>query len=165
MAVRDRPRRGAANRTRQPTDAWLLTDVVTRLRRTLRASIRTEYPWEALPMAQVEILQRLCDEPGLRLGDLATRHHLAANTVSGIVQQLVTAGLAERTTDARDRRAVRLEATALGRKMLADWQAAHERRFAEALQRLSAADRASVLAAVPALDRLVTELERDRPDG
>ncbi|HEX4791752.1 MAG TPA: hypothetical protein VH372_25020, partial [Actinospica sp.] len=30
-------------------DARGLTDVVTRLRRVLRASIRADYPWESLP--------------------------------------------------------------------------------------------------------------------
>jgi len=44
---------------KQTVDAWLLTELVTRLRRVLRASIRTDYPWESLPMAQVELLQRL----------------------------------------------------------------------------------------------------------
>ena len=94
---------------RAAVDAWLLTDIVTRLRRVLRASIRSEYPWEALPMAQVEILQRLRDEPGLRVNDLAARHRLANNTVSVLVQQLVAADLITRTPDPVDRRAVRLQ--------------------------------------------------------
>src|SRR6478736_6814642 len=90
------------------SDAWRLADVIARLRRTLRASIRSDYPWEKLPMAQVEILQRLEDEPGLRVNDIADRHRLAKNTVSQLVQQLVSAGLA-------DRRAVLAALPALGR--------------------------------------------------
>jgi hypothetical protein len=35
------------------SDAWLLTDVITRLRRVLRSSIRSDYPWETLPMAKL----------------------------------------------------------------------------------------------------------------
>ncbi|HZC52091.1 MAG TPA: MarR family winged helix-turn-helix transcriptional regulator [Mycobacterium sp.] len=148
-------------RTRQRTavDAWLLTDIVTRLRRVLRASIRSDYPWEALPMAQVEILQRLGDEPGLRINDLATRHRLANNTVSVLVQQMVVADLITRTTDPADRRAVRLNLTDGGRQMLTEWQGAHERRLESALDRLDSADRSAVLAALPALSRLVDELE------
>jgi len=80
-------------RKRIAIDAWVLTDIVTRLRRVLRASIRSDYPWEKLPMAQIEILQRLHAEPGLRVNDLAERHRLANNTVSVLVQQLVVAGL------------------------------------------------------------------------
>ncbi|HEX2902029.1 MAG TPA: MarR family transcriptional regulator [Jatrophihabitans sp.] len=141
-------------------DAWTLTAVVTRLRRVLRASIRSEYPWESLPMAQVELLQRLADEPGLRLNDLAARHRLASNTVSTLVQQLVTAGLLARRPHPQDRRAVELRLTGDGARVLADWQASHERRFAEAMAGLPAADRRAIGAALPALSRLVDQLER-----
>jgi len=72
-------------------EAWALAEIVTRLRRVLRASVRSEFPWERLPMAQVEILQRLAEEPGLRITDLASRHRLATNTVSNLVQQMVLA--------------------------------------------------------------------------
>jgi DNA-binding MarR family transcriptional regulator len=143
-----------------PVDAWVLTDVVTRLRRVLRASIRSDYPWESLPMAQVEILQRLREEPDLRVNDLAARHRLANNTVSNLVQHLVVAGLVTRTTRADDRRAVRLRLTPVGERVLADWQVAHERRLAEATRGLAPADRAAIQAALPALARLVDELER-----
>jgi hypothetical protein len=88
-------------------DAWLLTDIVGRLRHVLRSSIRSDYPWETLPMAQVELLQRLRDEPGLRVNDLAARHRLANNTVSVLTQRLVVADLVARTEDPDDRQAVR----------------------------------------------------------
>lgn len=146
-------------------DAWLLTEVVTRLRRVLRASIRSEYPWESLPMAQVELLQRLRDEPGLRLNDLAARHRLANNTVSVLVQQLVTADLVTRTPHPDDRRAVVLELTDRGRQVLTDWQAAHQRRLAGGLSRLPAADQRAIGAALPALSRLVDLLESGDPDA
>lgn len=148
-------------RKRTAIDAWVLTDVITRLRRVLRASIRREYPWEKLPMAQVEILQRLHAEPGLRVNDLADRHRLANNTVSVLVQQLVVAGLVARATDPADRRAVRLELTDAGRGMLTDWQQAHERRIDAALDRLGVTDRTALAAALPALSRLVDQLESE----
>ncbi|MFL6161416.1 MAG: MarR family winged helix-turn-helix transcriptional regulator [Jatrophihabitantaceae bacterium] len=146
-------------------DAWLFTELITRLRRVLRASIRTEYPWESLPMAQVELLQRLREEPGLRLNDLAARHRLANNTVSVLVQQLVTAGLVTRTTRVDDRRAVMLELTDAGRQVLTDWQAAHERRLSGALGQLPAVDQRAIEEALPALSRLVELLESGEPDS
>jgi DNA-binding MarR family transcriptional regulator len=142
-------------------DAWLLTDIVTRLRRVLRASIRSDYPWESLPMAQVEILQRLRDEPALRVNDLAVRHRLANNTVSTLIQQLVVAGLVTRTEDPDDRRAVRLRLSGAGLNMLTAWQQAHEQRLEKAMDHLTATDRTVVLAALPALSRLVDQLETD----
>ena len=86
-------------------------------------------------MAQVEILQRLADEPGLRVTELAERHRLATNTVSNLTQQMVVAGLVARHEDSRDRRAVTLELTATGREHLQGWMAANSRRLDAALRR------------------------------
>lgn len=140
-------------------DAWELTDLVTRLRRVLRSSIRTDFPWETLPMAQVEILQRLAEEPGLRVSDLARRHRLAANTVSNLIQQMVLTGLVARAEKPGDRRSVTLQLTETGAASLAGWQAANERRLNGALSALSASDRTRIAAVLPALSRLVTQLE------
>jgi DNA-binding MarR family transcriptional regulator len=78
-----------------------------------------------------------------------------------LVQQLVVAGLVTRTPDPADRRAVRLALTPVGLKTLDEWLAAHERRLQAALRRLDKADRAAVLDALPALTRLVDELESE----
>jgi DNA-binding MarR family transcriptional regulator len=126
----------------------------------MRASIRDDYPWESLPMAQVELLQRLQDEPGLRISQLAGRQRLAVNTVSDLIQQLVVAGLVSRTGDTTDRRAVRLELTRTGQDRLRGWRQAHEQRLARALDALTADDRGAVLGALPALARLVDQLEQ-----
>lgn len=146
-------------------DAWEFTDVVTRLRRILRASVRGDVPWESLPMAQVELLQRLDDEPDLRVSDLAVRHRLAPNTVSTLVAQLVDQGLVERHPDPRDRRAVTVSITGAGRARLHDWLAAHEHRLAEALAALDRDDRRVVIASLGPLARLVDRLERLDEEG
>lgn len=148
--------------------AWQLTDVITRLRRVLRSSVRSDYPWESLPMAQVEILQRLTDEPGIRISEVARRHRLATNTVSTLVQQMTSAGLVERGADAQDRRAVVLTITDAGRSSLAGWRQANETRLEAALAVLTAPDQASIQRALPALGRLVAQLEsaeREAPQG
>lgn len=145
-----------------PGDALALTDVVTRLRRALRASIRTDYPWESLPMAQVELLQRLSESPGLRINDLAARHRLASNTVSTLVQQMVLRGYVLREPDPRDRRAVLLRLSDDGAAVLAGWRAAHERRISGALARLTPEQQAAVRAALPAFGELVSQLEQDQ---
>jgi DNA-binding MarR family transcriptional regulator len=138
--------------------AGALTEVVTRLRRALRTSIRTDYPWEMLPMAQVELLLALTEHEPARVGELATRLHLAPNTVSGLVQTLVESALATRAPDPCDRRVAVVALTPAGRTKLTDWQQAHRQRFEVALGQLPAADQASIHAALPALDRLVDRL-------
>jgi DNA-binding MarR family transcriptional regulator len=150
-------------RVQRASDAQQLTDVVTRLRRALRTSIRTDYPWESLPMAQVELLMALADHAPAKIGSLAQLQRLAPNTVSGLVQQLVEAGLASRETDPSDRRVARVALTEAGRRQLAEWQAAHERRIGSALDRLDAADRTAIMAALPGLDQLVEQLTK--PNG
>ena len=145
-------------------EAHQLTDVVTRLRRGLRASIRTEYSWEQLPMAQVEMLQLLAEQSPLRVGDIAVRQRLAVSTVSGLIGQLMSAGLVERAVDARDRRASSVSLTDAGREQLRAWTKAHERRIHHALDRLTPAEQQKLRAALPGLSRLadlLTEAEEE----
>ncbi|GAB2689899.1 MarR family winged helix-turn-helix transcriptional regulator [Kitasatospora kifunensis] len=142
--------------------AQQLTDVVTRLRRALRSSIRTDYPWESLPMAQVELLQTLAAAP-LRVGELAARQKLAPNTVSGLVGKLLDAGFVDRQADPGDRRTARIALTQAGHQQLADWQRAHERRIATALATLSPAEHDAVMAALSGLDHLARALAGGTP--
>lgn len=144
-----------------PAQVRQLTDAVTRLRRALRSSIRTEYPWESLPMAQVELLQTLALGP-LRVGELAARQRLAPNTVSGLVGKLLESGFVDRQADPGDRRTARIALTEAGEKQLADWLRAHERRLAAALSSISPADSTAVLAAISGLDRLASALGEPR---
>lgn len=148
------------------SEARRLTDAVTRLRRALRSSIRTDYPWEALPMAQVELLQVLAevDSPA-RIGDLAARQRLAASTVSGLIGQMINSGLVARAVDPADRRASAVTLTEAGRDQLAAWTGAHERRLDVALDALDAADQATIRAALPALSRLADRLEHPPSPG
>ena len=135
-----------------------LTAAVNQLRRALRRTVRLDDPTHGRPVAQVEVLQMLREAGPVRLGDLAGRLNLAQSTVSGLVADLVTGGLVDRAVDEHDRRAMVLRLTAGGRALLADWDAAHQKRLAAALRSLDADDRATVLAAAPALGRLAAAL-------
>jgi len=155
----------AGGAAEQPADARGLTDVVARLRRVLRASIRADYPWESLPMAQVELLQSLAESAPARVGDLAARLRLAPSTVSGLISQMITAGLVERGTDPRDRRVAVVALSEAGRRQLGEWNAAHQRRIAAALADLEPEERAAIDGALPALSRLVDRLAAQRDEG
>jgi DNA-binding MarR family transcriptional regulator len=143
--------------TVSPVDTHALTEVVNKLRRALRASIRTDIPWESLPMAQVELLQTLGEIAPARIGDLAERLHLATSTVSGLIAQMIDSGLVRRQTDPGDRRAAMVTLTAAGHSQLAEWELAHERRIGRALEQLEPEDREAITRALPAL-RLLTGL-------
>jgi DNA-binding MarR family transcriptional regulator len=145
-------------KTAHLTDSAALTHVITRLRRALRRTIRSDYPWEALPMAQVEVMLCLRDHEHLRVGEIAGLLRLAPNTTSGLVQQLVVAKLAERSPDPADRRVAAVSLTDAGRELLADWTKAYESRIDRALRNMPEEQRAAVSAALPALARLAEEL-------
>lgn len=136
-----------------------LADVVARLRRALRRSVRVEVPFEAVSVAQVELMQLLADAPGLRAREISDRLLLAPTTVSTLIGQLLTADLIDRRPDPADRRAWQLHLTADGKKQLRSWQQANSRVLDAALARLDATDRKAVQAALPALARLVGHLD------
>lgn len=142
-------------------DARALGTTASRLRRALRRGIRLDLRWEDLPMAHVELLQCLADQPGLKVGQVARTLRLAPNTISTLVAQLSANGLLETDTDQTDRRARLLRPSAAGYSQLSRWQAAHERMLGAAVQQLTAADRDALLAALPAFESLIDILDRE----
>lgn len=141
-----------------PATPATLTEVITKLRRALRTSIRTDYSWESLPMAQVELMQTLNEAGDLRIGDLASVMLLAPNTVSSLVQQAVTVKRVERIKHPDDGRIAVVRLTEHGASQLKEWIEAHEYRLSAALAELSAKDRTCIFRAVTSLDRLTTKL-------
>jgi DNA-binding MarR family transcriptional regulator len=140
-----------------------LADTVSDLRASLRRGIRTTYPWEVLPAAQVEILQRLAVTPGLRINDLAVALRLAPNTVSTLTRQMSSAGLLDPSEDPADGRVRRLSLSKAGREQLGAWQQAQEDLLGAAMSGLPGADRTAIIAAIPALARLARVLQDDDP--
>ncbi|MGW7526024.1 MarR family winged helix-turn-helix transcriptional regulator [Streptomyces sp. NPDC054783] len=146
-------------------EARLLTEAVTRLRRALRSSIRTDYPWETLPMAQVELLQVLSEHSPVRVGDMGARLCLAQSTVSGLIGRMIAAGLVTRDVDPADHRVSVVTLTHAGHERLAAWTAAHERRIDAALAALDESARVAVGNALPALFQLAERLGEPSPGG
>ena len=97
-------------------------------------------------------------EPGVGVAAAARSLHLAGNTVSTLVNQLVAAGMVYRAVDPADRRAARLSLTDAARSRLGRWRSARVVLVGDALARMSTADVAALEAALPALKNLVREL-------
>jgi DNA-binding MarR family transcriptional regulator len=150
--------------TRRSTSADLdaLADVVTRLRRALRRVVRTDVPFEASSMAQIEVLQLLAERPGLRAGEVGEALLLAPTTVSTLVGALLTQDLIDRRADPADRRAWQLHLTSEGNERLADWQQSNRRVMRDAAANLGADDLQTLRDALPALSKLVTHLDSTR---
>ncbi|GAA2890569.1 MarR family transcriptional regulator [Pseudonocardia halophobica] len=133
--------------------------VVVGMRRVLRRRLRARFGQPPLRGAQAELLQQVDAEPGIGVAAAARALHLAGNSVSTLVNQLVDDGLLRREPDPADRRAVRLFLTPAAVERLALRRAARRELLDDALARLDAGDRAAITAALPALELLLATLE------
>jgi len=132
-----------------------LLGTVQGIRRVLRRRVRVGLPGSPLPGAQVEVLRVVADHPGIGVAAAARELHLAANSVSTLVNQLVDAGLLRREADPADRRAARLDLTEAATDRLATWRRARTGLVADALTGLSEEDTAAIEQALPALEKLM----------
>ncbi|MGF1429888.1 MarR family winged helix-turn-helix transcriptional regulator [Kitasatospora sp. LaBMicrA B282] len=127
--------------------------------RLVRRRLRQELTVPRLRGAQVELLRLVAASPGLRVSAAAKELCLAGNSVSTLVNQLVTAGLLRREVDPADRRAALLYVTPEAAERLAAWSAKRTAVVGELLAELPEPDRRALAAALPALRRLAAGLQ------
>ena len=94
--------------------------IETQVRKSLAAQFKTTLPRFDL-MAQLERTPE-----GLQMGELSRRMLVTGGNITGIVDQLESAGLILRTEDPADRRAYRVKLTKEGRRLFAQMAAEHE---------------------------------------
>jgi DNA-binding MarR family transcriptional regulator len=136
-----------------------LVSVIGPLRRLLRRRVQDDWPVEPLPAAQLDLVRLVGQQPGIGVADAAARLRLAPNTVSTLVRQLVEADLVRRERDPQDGRSARLSLTPAAEARLAAWRARRAAAARRAIERLGDDDRARLEAAIPALERLIEELD------
>ncbi|MBC6463056.1 MarR family winged helix-turn-helix transcriptional regulator, partial [Actinomadura sp. HBU206391] len=90
--------------------------------------------------------------------------HLADNSVSTLVNQLIGAQMLRREIDPADRRAARLVLTPAAQRRIAEWRDRRARLVGARLDVLSGDDRAAIAAALPALRRLLAEMQEPMSD-
>jgi DNA-binding MarR family transcriptional regulator len=137
-----------------------LMTVNAAMRRVVRRRLREDVPSRLRP-AQVELMVVVGRNPGISVAAAARELRLADNSVSTLVNQLLTAGMLRRETDPGDRRAVRLELTPAAQRHIADWRDRRARMVGARMADLSDDDRAAIGAALPALRRLVSGLQTE----
>jgi DNA-binding MarR family transcriptional regulator len=125
------------------TTVEILMDLSRLIRKLSRA---TGGPSDSPPMTATQRLAlfELGDGGPLRLNDLADRMGLSPPTASRSVDALHELGLVERVADPDDRRAIQIELTGAGKKLLAERKAKAEAAFAPAVAALSASERATL---------------------
>ncbi|MBI4521306.1 MAG: MarR family transcriptional regulator [Gemmatimonadetes bacterium] len=99
------------------------------------------------------------------LGELAAAEQVSAPTMTRIVRALEAGGLVRRRRDARDGRAVRLQATAVGRRVLEAGRLRRVQQVMSLLKGVEDHELAPLEQAVALLEEVLADPERaGRPD-
>jgi DNA-binding MarR family transcriptional regulator len=132
-----------------------LRPVLLRIARELRREIHSL----GVTGGQVSLLIQIKKHPGITASQLAERERISAPGMSGHVARLETAGLIERAR-ASDRRRIGLTVTEAGERVLVNVRKRRTAWLVEHLKELTADERETLEAALPALERLIESRDR-----
>lgn len=138
--------------TQYVSDAARLSLALSRISRWIRRQ-------QTLPLGHgaLSALATISREGPLRLGDLAAREGLAAPSLSRIIAVLVVEGYVDRRPDQEDGRSWLVSITASGDQLLAQLRAASAGVLIDRLATLDPDQRATIVAALPALESLAAD--------
>ncbi|WP_375503263.1 MarR family winged helix-turn-helix transcriptional regulator [uncultured Jatrophihabitans sp.] len=119
-----------------------------------RLSMSTSEPWEVSP-SQSRALRVLGRHGPIRLNELSDQLHIAPRSATEVVDALEERGLARRSPDPHDRRAVLVDTTDEGTRVLGALREARTAQAEAYFGRLSVADQKS-------LARILTKLRAQR---
>lgn len=116
--------------------------------------LRREDDASGLPAPQLSAMSVIVFGGPITLGALASAEQVRPPTITKLVAALEEQGLVERETDPRDRRVMRVKATARGTRLLYDGRRRRVASLAASLGELAAADCAALARAVPILEKV-----------
>jgi DNA-binding MarR family transcriptional regulator len=128
------------------------------MRRVARRVARRNLP--ELPGSERELLNLVAENRGIGVNEAARRMLVSPNTVSTLVRTLCRKGLIERLSDPSDRRVALLHPTAAGMARKQKATRLRVETMVDAMLALDQKNRRLVLGAIPAMQRLLAELER-----
>lgn len=153
-----RPPGVARGRTLPADEVGRLRMVLLRLGRRLRQQVHT-----GVTPSQLSALSAIENHGPLTLSALAAHENVQPPSISRIVGALEGEGYVDRTPDERDRRAALVQVTAKGRRELSQIRSERDAWLRARLSRLGPEDRAALSAALPVLERLLSDPARDEP--
>lgn len=133
-------------------------DTVIALRRVARRAARRNLP--ELPSSESELLSLVEELKGIGVNEAARLMQVSPNTVSTLIRSLTKRGLLQRLSDPTDRRAALLHVTGAGAARIRRIRRQRAEAITKAMDALEGADRETLANAVPAMRRLLAELER-----
>ncbi len=138
-------------------------DSVRWIFQALRESSRRAERQVGLSGAQLFVLQKLAESPGLSLNELADRTHTHQSSVSTVVSRLVARRFVQRARAAEDGRRVELTLTARGRTAAAEAPDAAQDRLIAAIEAMPAYRRRLLAEGLTELARGVAATHRRAP--
>jgi DNA-binding MarR family transcriptional regulator len=146
--------------TELPTHiATELIATTSSLRRALRRQAGRIDGVSGLSDAQRELVRLVGRHPGIRVGAAANELQLASNTVSTLVGGLCASEWMTRETDPQDGRSAVLRLTPDASRRVEEWRDRRLAALSDAMHGLSQEDRDQLDAALPALHRLIKQLQ------
>jgi DNA-binding MarR family transcriptional regulator len=145
---------------------WL-EQIVPRIMRGLMGSDNLDSPLLQLPLAQMRLAQALYSETegghgapdgGETMGSLSQRLGARHSALTQAADRLIHNGLAERTSDARDRRIVRLRLTDKGRAWIGERRERRRVRLARLWSLLATEERTAFVQAVNTIEAATVRL-------
>jgi DNA-binding MarR family transcriptional regulator len=124
--------------------------------------VRTEDAESGLTASRLSALSVIVFAGPISISDLAEAEQVRPPTISRLAKELEWEGLVSRERDSTDRRIVRLEATARGRRLLLEGRERRIAKLAERVAELSRTDRERLSDAASMLERLF--LPPDHPE-
>ncbi|MGH3733034.1 MAG: MarR family winged helix-turn-helix transcriptional regulator [Acidimicrobiales bacterium] len=134
------------------SNAARLRLALTRVVRALR-----RHGGSSLTPSQVSALSTLEDLGAMRISTMADHESLGAPAATRVVASLEEIGLVMRTTDPDDKRASLIDLTDLGRSTLSELWRERTRDINRMLERLTPKERASIEAALAALEKIARD--------
>ena len=127
--------RTAPSASQREAIAAQLLDLVPRLRRRLQDSLPADIRDDLAGVTphQLEALCHLLSSGGMTMQELAQAQRIGLSSATALADRLLRQGLAQRTSDPRDRRVVRLLPTEHAATLAREFTAAKRRTALEAL--------------------------------
>jgi DNA-binding MarR family transcriptional regulator len=116
-------------------------------------------------IAQMRALRAVADRGSCTMGELARALGVSLSSATGLVDRLVERRLVERATNPRDRRVVRVELAAAGKRARSMLRRAVVRRLGLAERRLSGGQLEQIAESMELLQRALSETKPERKEG
>ena len=132
-------------------------DLATTFDRVFGLLLRRILPAGELSLTAVSTLRRLEMYGPHRLTDISRLEGVTQPAMTQLVSRLERDGLAQRATDPQDGRVVLVQITEKGRTAMRHRREQRANRLAELMANLTGAERAAIVQALPALEKLTEE--------